>query len=67
MEKEFINNFKQIYLKHMDTHLFLIEDEKDVEAVNKMKDVLEKTEFDGTNASLFTTIINKYNKIIAKI
>lgn len=67
MEKEFINNFKKIYLSHMESHLFLIEDEKDVEAVNKIKEVLEKTEFDTTNVSLFNTIIAKYNKIIAKI
>lgn len=66
MEDEFINNFKKIYLDHMNTHLFLVEDDKDIQQIEKLKGVLESTVFTPTNSSLFTTIINKYNKIIQK-
>ncbi len=66
MEIEYINNFKSIYLQHINNHLFLIDDENDVKSVTKLKEVLEQTKFDVNNISLFNSIINKYNKIIKK-
>jgi hypothetical protein len=66
MEEQYIENFKNIYLNHIDSHIFLIDDEKDIQMVEKLKEALINTKFSPTNANLFNSIINKYNKIIEK-
>lgn len=66
MEEQYIENFKNIYLNHIESHIFLVDDEKDIQMIEKLKEALINTTFTPTNANLFNSIINKYNKIIEK-